>query len=72
MTRSEHNGQDDELDAFMAGQDALSRQLAALSQPESTKGVDDAIMASIAAQLALEAARPAGGQPGLRCAGRAH
>jgi hypothetical protein len=57
MSNGDHNLQDDaELDEFLAGRDALSRQLAALAQPEAPKQVNDAIMASIEAQLAQERA----------------
>ncbi|MYN29738.1 hypothetical protein [Duganella levis] len=57
MSNGDHNLQDDaELDDFLAGRDALSRQLAALAQPEAPKQVNDAIMASIEAQLAQERA----------------
>jgi hypothetical protein len=57
MSNGDHNLQDDaELDEFLAGRDDLSRQLAALAQPEAPKQVNDAIMASIEAQLAQERA----------------
>lgn len=57
MSNGDHNLQDDaELDEFLAGRDALSRQLAALAQPEAPKQVNHAIMASIEAQLAQERA----------------
>jgi len=58
MTNGDHNLQDAELDEFLAGRDDLSRQLAALAQPEAPKQVNDAIMASIEAQLAQEQAVP--------------
>lgn len=55
MSNGDHNLQDDaELDEFLAGRDALSRQLSALPQPEAPKQVNDAIMASIEAQMAQE------------------
>lgn len=57
MSNGDHNLQDDaELDEFLAGRDALSRQLASLAQPEAPKQVNDAVMASIEAQLAQERA----------------
>lgn len=56
MTNGDHNLQDAELDEFLAGRDDLSRQLAALAQSEAPKQVNDAIMASIEAQLAQERA----------------
>lgn len=58
MTGSDHNKLDDELDDFLAGRDALSRQLAQLQQPEAPARVNDAVMASIAAQLAQEQSAP--------------
>nr|WP_315254969.1 hypothetical protein [uncultured Duganella sp.] len=56
MTSSDQKMHDDELDEFLAGRDALSRQLAALPQPASPKTVDDAVMAAITARLAQEQA----------------
>lgn len=56
MTSSDQKMHDDELDEFLAGRDALSRQLAALPQPASPKRVDDAVMAAITARLAQEQA----------------
>jgi hypothetical protein len=60
MSNGDHNLQDDAaLDEFLAGRDDLSRQLAALAQPEAPKQVNDAIMASVEAQLAQECAAQA-------------
>ncbi|MYM83708.1 hypothetical protein GTP44_17355 [Duganella sp. FT50W] len=59
MTSSDQKTHDDELDDFLAGRDALSRQLAALPQPESPKQVDDAVMAAIEARVAQEQAAQA-------------
>lgn len=56
MTSSDQKMHDEELDEFLAGRDALSRQLAALPQPASPKRVDDAVMAAITARLAQEQA----------------
>jgi hypothetical protein len=65
MTSGDHNLQDAELDEFLGGRDELSQQLAALAQPEAPKQVNDAIMASIAAQLAQEQATKAAPAPQL-------
>ncbi|MYN40856.1 hypothetical protein GTP55_15930 [Duganella sp. FT109W] len=57
MSNGDYNLQDDAaLDELLAGRDDLSRQLAALAQPEASRQVNDAIMASIEAQLAQERA----------------
>lgn len=65
MTSGDHNLQDAELDAFLAGRDELSQQLAALAQPDAPKQVNDAIVASITAQLAQEQAAKAAPAPQL-------
>lgn len=67
MTSRGKDDLDDEFEAFLAGRGELARQLSALPQPESPALLNDAIIASIKAEMAQEQAtlqRPAANDAG--------
>lgn len=67
MTSRGKDDLDDEFEAFLAGRGELARPLSALPQPESPALLNDAIIASIKAEMAQEQAtrqRPAANDAG--------
>lgn len=56
MTSRGKDELDDEFEAFLAGRGELARQLSALPQPESPALLNDAIIASVKAEIAQERA----------------